>query len=586
MKGDGVLHLIKMRAEHLMKQTILLALLLLIIGAFPLAAQDAPTDVETLANWVPADSVGFIALRADDNMLPSLAFSLNVAGILQPTRVAPPQSLSPEYFFPLADFDIENARYAQLIAPWLGDEVVLVYRDLTPAFTAERGNVLMLAEAQDAFAAAQVLSAVIQGQQLAFEEVYRDVTLYVGDRTTLAIASNVVMIGSREMIRAALDSNADDASSMADSDVYQAVRNAAPTDAAAFAYFHEAAAVSAFSVLLSGSDIGAPILATLGDALEIAGGRDTLEAALLRGAVDGVGISLFPDTLLQQSYRAVATVHTSLRTPTDSADVAENVLQMIPRNAMVVQSGPDAREAAYGLALALPLTNFANDALFAFPLPGASPALRAIMREPTSQDVRAAFETLEATLESASDLSLREDVLDVFEGSYSVALLPRPNSALPVFNTPYDMLLVAQTRDGAAAADGVTQLIQTFLNAEAFEEETIDDYPFTSLLVPFTTEPVLRIGHIDERLLVGTGAAVEQAIAAFNGDNRLIEEERWQALVGESAPHLYVDINAFYSTFIPELPAELRRPFRQLGVRSQYVGDGVYEMDMLINLGG
>jgi hypothetical protein len=571
------------------RRTLLLVVLLAALSllALPLAAQDAPASPDIdLLTYVPADSAGFVAIRSNDEMITNLAVSLQAAQILQPSRVDFGAGLGYDDFFPLNLFDLETVDFTALIQPWLGDEIVYIYNNFSPTFAVEPDDFVVLFETSDQFGAISALRPVLEGQDLPQGQPlpdsvnYRDAIIYRGDRAAFALAPEVVLIGSETMIRAALDARAGEREQLISATRYNDLRAAAPQDAALFAYVQDEAAASGFAALIGNcADTGA-LFGALGGALGEFDNRDTLESALLTGAIDAIGISLVPTLEQESTLRAVATLHTTLPAPTDSVVISEDILAFMPRSAAVVQSGPDGQSALYGTLLALPLANYAGCALGGFPVPPSQGGQ--LLPLPTSEDLLSALEGFTDALTNVSTLDLRDDLLDHLDGAYAVAVLPRPNAPTPLFNTPYDLLLVAQVDDGAEALAGVTALIQNYLPAEFFEQVTVDGTDFTVLQSGNT--PILSIGALDNVLMIATGSGAAQALEAKSGDNRLIDQTRWQTLTANGTPHLYVDVTPFYATFFSPPGGTQALPVEQLALQTHYLGDGLYEMVLQLTL--
>jgi hypothetical protein len=561
----------------------LLLVFLLVLFALPAHAQDEPPTLpDDLSIYIPADAAGFVAVRQDEQMLPTLGAALQTAQVLQPTRINVGDQIGFGTFFPLAQFDLEGASWAQLIQPWVGDEITYVYRQLSPLFTAEADDALLILESSDGFAALTTMSEVLRGQDLMRESSFRDVTIYQGDQTSFAFPPGAVMIGSPVMIAWALDAAESQSARLIDDARYQRVREQASEEARIFAYMNGDTAAQGFGALVGGCSISSDLFGALGEAAGRFDSRETLESALLNGAVDGVGISVSLPGGDPASVRAVATVHTTLRTPVDVADASSEVLEFIPRSAAAVQTGSDARNSAYLPALGLPMANFAGCALGGFPFPVAA-GLQALPL-PGADDLTAAFDALASAFLETRELDVRDDLLGQLDGSYALALIPRPNAPTPFFNTPYDLLLVAQVVDADVARAGALNFVQGFLPAEAFTEEDFSDAPFNVVRVPNTENYVLGIGTMDDVLIVGTGNAARQAAAAYRGDNRLIEMPRWNALAGERTPTIYVDINPIYNTFLPNPNAGGRIPAEQVGIVTEYLGESLYQVALTLTL--
>ena len=70
---------------------------------------------------------------------------------------------------------------------------------------------------------------------------------------------------------------------------------------------------------------------------------------------------------------------------------------------------------------------------------------------PLADDLTMAFASFNDALAAVQGLNLQSGLIDHLDGSYALALIPRPNSPTPVLNTPYDLLAVMQTDDAETA---------------------------------------------------------------------------------------------------------------------------------------
>jgi hypothetical protein len=170
---------------------------------------------------------------------------------------------------------------------------------------------------------------------------------------------------------------------------------------------------------------------------------------------------------------------------------------------------------------------------------------------PSAADVVASVNTFVDVINEFDDFDLRADLLAHVGGSYALALLPRPNNPAPVLNTPFDLLLVTQTAEAEAAAQGVTTLLAALFNLQAAQVQTDTDWSFVALTSEENRDPAFVIGTLGDRLIITTGDAVQAALAAERGDNRLTAQESWQALSATQTPDLYVDMTVLLNTFFP-----------------------------------
>ncbi|MCC6804497.1 MAG: DUF3352 domain-containing protein, partial [Anaerolineae bacterium] len=540
---------------------------LLLLCALPVAAQ-TPSPLD----WIPADFSAFVRINMTNPTLTlgNLDIGLFVASVIQPARAQYAESQDFDPFFPLDSFDVESVSFTRDVLPWLEDEMIIAYRSLGAQFEATAADALMIFPVANSLQAANALSPIIQAQDFLQRDSYRGMNVYEGDKTSFGFTPFAALIGPVDLIHAAIDTLLGDAPALTSDPVYQQVSGALDVSSAlVYAYLSQDTASRALSVLMSGSDAADPLLAAVEQSLGDLSDDRTPERLLLSGAVDGVGIGVQYDRT-RPNLRANVILHT-----TDAPDASDTafdpaVLDLIPRSAMIVQSGTDAGSAATDALYALPLLNFAGDALGAFPVfPSAASQ---ILPVPTADDVQSAVADFLDTVKPVVDV--QNDVLAQLDGSYSVALLPRPNNPVPVLNAPFDVLLVVQTESAEAAQsvrDSADKLLETFV--APLEDEQLDEQDFRTLRAPGTGEPVLRVGTVDNMVVIGTGSAAQLALDARRGDNRLTAQQRWQNLSqDDQIPYIYVDINAYYNTFLPTLGGPAVRPVSQMGVQSRYLG--------------
>src|SRR5690606_5034406 len=99
--------------------------------------------------------------------------------------------------------------------------------------------------------------------------------------------------------------------------------------------------------------------------------------------------------------------------------------------------------------------------LSAFPLPSISGDTLPV---PTADDLNASIESFFSAAQTVLDVDVQGDLLDRLQGSYALALIPRPNDPVPLINTSYELLLVAQVDEPKSAVDGLATLVEGLLN--------------------------------------------------------------------------------------------------------------------------
>ncbi|MEP7293744.1 MAG: DUF3352 domain-containing protein [Chloroflexota bacterium] len=561
---------------------LLLSLVLLLVTGISSAAAQIPAPID----WIPASFTGFVRLDTSDAQLTlnDLNLALFVASVLQPARFQFTAAQDYDTFFPLNSFDMENGSFNRMVMPWLKDEVIVAYRALGAQFDASADETVLILPSRDAFTSATFLQQVVAGQDLLQRENYRDVIIYSGDKTAFAFMPTAVLVGADELIRETIDTMNGDGASLTADPVYQQVTAALPEASLISAYVSGETAGRALGVLLSGGNSADPFLNALSESLDGLNDDRSSERLLLSGALDGIGVSLHYDPIRSTNFEAHVVLHTVAEPDAGEAIFDPAVLDLIPRSAMLVQSGADAASAANGALYSLPFWNFANRALASFPVVAASDPASASLPTPTTEDIQAAVASF---LEAVQPLvAVQDDLLGKLDGSYSLALLPRPNNPMPGLNTPFDLLLVVQTdspESATAAQSSARTLLETF--TAPLDDEELGSHMFQTLHAPDTGEVLVSVGAVGNLLVIGTGSATQQALDAQNGDNQLIQQERWQNLSqGEQIPYVYVDVNAFYNTFQPTIGGPAVRPVSQLGIQSRYLGDNLFELHLLVAL--
>ncbi|MDL1900181.1 DUF3352 domain-containing protein [Anaerolineae bacterium CFX9] len=562
--------------------------LMMCLSALPMSAQSS----DGLERWIPADFTGFIRLDTGNpqDALRGINVSLLVGSLIQPTRINTTSAVGYNDLLPLAGIlDLESAPFDQLIVPWLGDTLILAYQNLSAIYRAQASDVLMIASTRDAFEAASVLSRVLQAQDLLETTSYRGVTVYNLDRTSIAFAPDAVLIGDQRLIHAALDAEAEESDRLVDHPAYAPIRAQLPQRDPIFAFIVDEAAANALGYVLSGSDRAAPILRALGGALSqlVPTNSGSVEQALLSGAVDAVGVSLRPDTFLISQVNVRAAYHVAQPVQAETGSILDPaVLEFIPRSAFFVHVGTDARQAAFGALSALPLANYGGRVLAAFPVgqPAISP--QDLAAPPSAEDIASAVAAFSSALNAVRGVDLMEDVLAHFDGSYTVALMPRPNNPVPLLNTPFEALVAAQVDDAEAAMRSLVTLAESLFAGITFTQQETEGGSMMSLMTG-DGEPIMRVGAVGENmLLVGTGDAVTTALRAHQGDNRLTAQARWQRFVDQDrpAPSLYLDLVGFYNTFQPSAGGAQAVPTGYVGLQTAFAGDDIFRTDINIYL--
>jgi hypothetical protein len=572
------------------RAAFVVVVLLLLFIAFSAVAPVTVNASATAADLVPADFAGFIRLQMTQpaDTLQGLNIAYFTASRLQPPRLTFTQVQSLDTFLPLDLLDMEDASFTTDILPWLGDEMVVAYKRFNSQLQAGLSDALLILPTTNMLNATTSLERIIRGQDLKRQDTYQGTTLFIGDKSTIAITIATVFIGPEDLVREALDVQAGAAPPMTDSAAYAAIAPSTSGDTMIFGFVDGSQAIDALNFAVGG-DNGGPLLAALGQALPTLHSAGTLESMLLDGQLDGVGVAVQPDTTRAASVDTTVTLF-SADPPNQGERLSfdTRILDMVPRNVMAVVSGPDAQTLAYeGLAL-LPLANFAGKILKGFPITESAGAASGVLPLPTADDITTAAQTFLAGLKQSANVDLENDLFAHLKGSYSIALLPRPNDPNLLLNTPFDILLLAQVDDGDAALAGAKELFGVFFGSTSFTDETVQGQTFSTLPLPATGEPLLRLGVVNNTLMIATGNSADFALDALRGDNRLTSQARWQALDasggGETVPYVYLDIRSLYNTFQPQAGGSREPGVSQLGISVSSPADGVFQLHMLVTL--
>lgn len=572
----------------MIKRLLWVAVLLMLLGV-PVMAQDASVAAEDL---VPANFAGFIHLRLDDpnQTLFSMRVFAFVGSKLQPLRIAFANDLVYDDFMPFTTiFDAEGTSFESHVLPWLNGEMVIAYSTLDGSIQTELDNDLIILPTNNLLQSAALMSDVINGQDLPKQEIYRDIPIYIGDKTAIALTSQAVFVGGLEPIKAALDVQAGAAPHMTESLTYREVRAASPENPVVFGYVTGDYLLPALNGLLNGVDASQALLSAFGGALSQIRPDASLETLLLNGGVDGAGAALeLADD--EATIHASAIFHTpSALIPMELPAINDALLTMLPRNAWLVQSGADFSGFLYNTMTAMPMTNFARQ-IFGGVLIQTIGTESELIAAPNAEQVQSAVTNFMSAVNRFGSFDLEQDLLDHLHGQYSIALYPRVNNPVPFLNTPFDLLVVTQASAGKsfAAQQGISRLLQTFYGLQEQDLGDIQGWQAIGLGLTATSQPIFTIAVQDDKLIFGTGGTIAEALAAARGDNRLIAQTAWQELSALQSPDLYVDVNVVYNTFFAprggvQLSSDSSRI--RLVANATTPSDQIFRFDMTVTTG-
>jgi hypothetical protein len=574
-----------------MRKLILLVLLsgIGLLGSLaPLHAQTTTAPSRAI-DFIPADYAGYVRVNTTDAVasLQSLNEAARVALLLQPLRIPGFNGQRLYYdFIPFQVlFDVDGTSFAENILPWLGSDLVVAYRQFDADLRAHVDDVLLILSSSDMFGSTSALSTIIQRQDLRVESSYRDVTLYQGDKSAIAVVESAVFIGPVEMIQDMLDVRADAQAALTDTPAFQALDTPPPDNAFLSAYVQGEYLIPALNGLLNGTRDSAPIVQAFGSAL----GQESFEGMLFSG-----GFSAAQVDITRQDEEGTLTAQVRFHQPDrletaiiPAYDLA--LLEMLPQNALLVHTGTDFRQFVDNMLTSLALSNFSRELYPGLPIVIAGTSAEGLVGSPRPQDLTNAITTFRSVLENLGDYNVQEDFLAHLTGSYAAALFPRPNSPIPVLNLPFDGVVIGNVDDGAAAQAGLLRLLQTFYTLEVTPGRAQQGWRFTELrLRPTDPAPLFTIGYQENRLLLATSNLADQALDAARGDNQMIVQPAW-AQIGPQRPDLYVDIFGFYNTFFPLQLLSGGFTFtegdrQRLALRTRYDGAGIYTLSLTATL--
>ncbi len=566
----------------MVKRALLIFVTLAALSIWPVAAQGLTTSA---VDFVPADFAAFVQVRMDapDLILQDLNIVAFVASRLEPLRISlGSDRLGFDDFIPITTtFDVDGVSFNDNILPWLGDDMVIAYRDFDSQLSADAGDALLIFSTGDVLESANSLSPVLEGQDLLKQEVYRGITIYIGDKTSIALTAPAVFVGPTDLIHDALDVQAGVRESMTRLPVQVVLHDTVGENPAVYAFVKADYVLPAVSGLLGGQPSTEALLAAFGGALSQIRGDGSFETLLLDHGFDGVAAGL--NVVIEAdeiTVSAQAVFHAqSAPAPIPASSSENSLIDMIPQTALLVGNGTDAEGMVYNVITALPMSNFAREIIGGLPIQTIGTDSQQITVPDAGQVERAVNGYLNL-MTQFQNFDLKTDLLDYLSGDYAVALLPRPNDPVPVLNTPFDFLIVARVSDESAALAGATTLLSSMLHLDSLDGNTIEGWDFNRLGVG--GQEVISLGAQDGVLVIGTGDAVQKALDARRGDNRISKQQPWQVLSATETPGLYLDSFVFLNTFFPSpggtvASANNRAHFAFNG---HYLGSGLFELTL------
>lgn len=565
-----------------MLKRCLILLTLSLLLAFPAAAQEFPTPLGPMfdpLSWMPEDITAVVQISdLNGDALSQLNRLWDLGLLMEPERVSS-ADLTLNNLFPVGILDVENATFQGQIFPWLRNQVVIGYTGFGTDFIAGDDEVLLILPSENPFAVANALRPVIERQDNLTEGIYRGVNVYRGDRATIALHPSAALVGSEALVRAALDVQAGEGESLAADPMFQRVR-AAVGETDLFVYAEGQHVTPALSFLASGDTNAAAVYTGIGRILNSYGSAG-LTSALLTGRVSAVGIGADAN-LINDSLR----ISTYLLLPEDIEEGVfdRTVLASVPRNAAVLQSGMDSQTlfnailiarinqpALYSVLTALPVYTRPQVGE-GTPMPSFAPAA----------GLEAAIDDIYPIIEARA-FDLETDVFAHVDGGYTVALIPRPNNPVPLLELPVDWLIILSVDEPEPVLAGLEGIVGSILNVSPDDMSSILEVDGTTRTVPSSNprDPVIQFGEIGEHVVIGSGQAFALAERAYNEDNRLIDQPRWQDVQPEDTqPTLYVDFQSFHNTFVLAQGQTIETSLGTLAVYTDQIEPDLYVIEM------
>ncbi len=565
------------------RRSLVCAWALLTLAA-PLVAQAPdPTAGSDPRAFLPADVDAWLRLDLDDSdALTALNIAARSAALLQPARPGLQTLQGLEQALPLQQLDTEALPvFARDFAPWLDDELLLAWRA-----GADNPNPLLILPTQDLLQALGSFSDILDEQDLLQRDQHQGQRLWLADRSSIAFTPGAVLVGPEALVRSALDTQAGDAPGLLADASGMAPRNSdsiAPGEILS-GWLRGTQSARALAALLSGSEGAEPLLAAFGQALQALDSDSTLQQLAPGGEAQALTFSLETDRPRLNELRLSLTLYGDDDALPAPQAFNPAVLQPVPRSAMLVASGNDVRQVTFNLLAALPFSGFGAELLGAFGVGQTPGAASGLLTAPDADTIGAIVNGWLLALWDQASFDLELDLLRRLNGSFSLALLPRPNDPLPPLNTAWDLLLVAEVDDGQAVIDALDRLVSLTLDARGLAGDPADESLRRMLPGDDFVEAPLQVWLDDGLLLLGTGAAPQAMERALRGDDRLIDRARWQALAQDGPPQLYVDVAPLYATFLPAAAGPQLQQLRQLGLRSHSPAAGRRQVDIKLTL--
>ena len=337
------------------RRALLCASALLILAAPLLAQEPDPPGAADPREFLPADVDAWLRLDLDDrDALDALNIAARSAALLQPARPGLQMLQGLEQALPLQQLDTEALPvFARDFAPWLDDELFLAWRR-----DADNPEPLLILPTQDLLQALGSFSDILDEQDLLQRDQHQGQRLWLADRSSIAFTPGAVLIGPEELVRAALDAQAGAGPALLAEGSGIAPRDGDGPAAGEIlsGWLRGTQTPRALAALLSGSEGAEPLLGAIGQALQGLDGDTTLQQLALGGDARALTFSLETDRPRLNVLRLSLTLYGDDDGPAAPAPGPFNpaVLEPVPRSAMLVASGSDARQLAFNLLAAAP----------------------------------------------------------------------------------------------------------------------------------------------------------------------------------------------------------------------------------------
>jgi hypothetical protein len=534
---------------------ILIIAALLAVNAPPAAAQTAgeaagaallPADVELFAWLNTAD------LR--DNV--DLVLGLD-------RRFQPIGGISADLLLESAVSDLISdmeLSYARDVTPWLGDEIVLGLKNVSPALLRRAPGTLdfaLVIESENRSASLALVQRVMNHQKQIGaplnESIYGGVALYETEQVALALPGDSLVLGTSDMVRQVIDVY-NGAPSLAASDDFARVVGALPAGAAGGLFIGQ----SAFGQIVEVARTAAPELPAY----------FVQASSALQGIAFSARVSqdaVMVDVAEAVDMEALAAIPGMPMPAIPEGETGARLAGVLPEDTVALLAGLDLSAA------------WANYNASLYSLEQVAPMYDELLMRyrnyhgPSFTDVLRFVQHLPNWFERLFLLDIEDDLLAWMGGEYGVALVPM-NRETPIEYTsrfPLDLVAVVEATDEEAAAAALDTFNES-LSALGFSFDTdkIDDVEVHTARLMQRERLAVSWALVDGFGVVGTDQSVEKLldvaagrVGTLAGNPRLTDA--LSRLDGPGQTLLFFDVAGFVPYVLETLPEGAANQFRR-----------------------